>query len=389
MAFFQGNEFFEGGLMLAILGGIIAALRFLPREIWRYLQRQITPTLYIRDEQLVRWVSDWLQDTEHRKTRWWMGEIRNYGEEGDRILLKPGEGLHIVRRFGTRFLVWSNLEDNGFAGKIHTVTIRCYGRDPAPLERLVEDARTLAKRREAGKNVTFVNDTWGEWKHVRLGEPRPLETVILRGGVLEEIAQDLETFLESRELYRARGVPYRRGYLLEGPPGNGKSTIAQCLATTYRLPIYSLTIADKDFSDTRLANAIGAVPERAVLLLEDADRLDFTQTGVTMTGLLNSIDGALASEGRILIVTANNPDKLDEAFKREGRLDRKWAIENPDHDSIVRMAQRFELGDCNTWASWAVHCGWSMAKVQGMLQRGDLSVPSGARGTLELQEVQR
>lgn len=371
------NEFFQGGLLLVLLGGIIAALRFLPVELWRLTQRYFTATLYVRDETLVRWLSDWLHETESRKSSWWMGEVVSRNGENNTVLLKPGEGLHIVRRFGVRFLVWSSLEENGIQGKIHTFTLRCYGRDPSKLNRMMDDVRALALERVRGKNVVFINNIWGEWRQIRLGSERRLDSIILPGQLLEEIRSDLATFVSSKAAYAQRGSPYRRGYLFQGPPGNGKSTIVQGISTEFKLPIYALSIADRDFSDTKLANAVGSVPEKAILLLEDADRIDFDRTGVTMSGLLNAVDGALASEGRVLIVTANDPSALDTAFKREGRLDRTWTIPNPDRTCVIDMCERFYANEpCETlemFADLAISESWSMARVQGQLQRGALS----------------
>lgn len=329
------NEFFTGGLMLALLGGVIALLRFLPHGAWQLVQRWLTTTVYVRDEELVAWLADWLGE-QRTGTRWYMGLVR-HSRDGSEPIVFPGRGFHIVRALGRRFLLWCSLEDNGIRGQIVTFTIRCYGRDKAPVERLLESVKALREQREAEKNVTYLHDAFGEWFRLRIGSQRRLRSIVLPGDQAEQILRDAKTFLASRETYETRGVPYRRGYLFQGPPGNGKSTMIQVLATELRIPIYALALTDSDLNDARLAKALGSVPDRALLVLEDADRLVFSKLGVSESGLLNAIDGSLASEGRIFIVTANEPEKLDKAFRRRGRLDKVFTFPCPGASEIERM----------------------------------------------------
>lgn len=333
------NDFFVGGVMLGLLASVIAAMRVVPKELWRLIQRHFTPTVHIRDEQLVRWVSDYLAATSI-DTRWWIAEVMAPGVEsrGEEVLMKPGEGLHVVTRFGKRFMVWSNLEDNGIVGKVHTITIRCYGRDPAPIRQLLEETRVHAELRKVGRNSVFINTEYGEWRQVRLAVKRPLSTVVLNASLRDRIVADLGAFLDSRDMYSRRGTPFRRGYLFQGPPGNGKSSMVQALASEFGLPIYALSLVDSRITDHKLAESIGRIPERSILLLEDVDRVDLSETAVTLSGLLNAIDGALATEGRLLLLTANDPAKLDKAIVRPGRIDCVWDFECPDEHAILEMA---------------------------------------------------
>jgi ATP-dependent 26S proteasome regulatory subunit len=74
------------------------------------------------------------------------------------------------------------------------------------------------------------------------------------------------------------------------------------------------------------------------VLLEDLDRLDvgkgLTQKGLALSDLLNDIDGVNAAVGRILIVTANNPEQIDPALLRSGRIDRKFCIDYAGEDQL-------------------------------------------------------
>lgn len=384
------NEFFQGGFVLMVLGGAAAAARPLAKMLWRFVQRKMTTTLYVRDERLVSWIDDWIET--HRdeiRSRWLQGQVIN-GQAGPRVLLGPGNGLHLFRRGGKRFSLWSHLEENGVAGKIHTVTLQCFGRDPEPLRLVIEEAKELAEQRERGRNVTYVNDDRGDWRLVRIGNQRPVETVILPCGQLQDIVDDAKWFLGAQEWYLERGLPYRRGYLFHGSPGNGKSSMIQALATAYSLPIYALSITGEKLTDAQLSLALGQVPKRALLVLEDVDRVRLENLGVTLSGLLNAIDGALASEGRLLVMTANDPSKLDAALKRPGRLDRLWEFPKPDADVAHAMALRFFPGaeePALLFAKEASSAGLSMAAIQGILAMSSTMEEASGRSVCRFKKA--
>ena len=88
-------------------------------------------------------------------------------------------------------------------------------------QEILEEAFVMANQKEEGKTIIYTN--WGtEWRP--FGQPRrrrPLESVILDEGIAEKIIVDVEKWRSSSSWYYSRGIPYRRGYLLHGPPGSG------------------------------------------------------------------------------------------------------------------------------------------------------------------------
>ena len=87
---------------------------------------------------------------------------------------------------------------------------------------ILEEARLEALREYEGKTVTYVCQN-NEWR--KFGQPkrkRPLDSVVLAKGVAEGILADVKRFMGRAQWYKQRGVPYRRGYLLHGPPGNNR-----------------------------------------------------------------------------------------------------------------------------------------------------------------------
>lgn len=67
------------------------------------------------------------------------------------------------------------------------------------------------------------------------------------------------------------GIPYRRGYLLHGPPGSGKSSFIQALAGSLEYNICVLNLSERGLTDDKLNHLLANAPERTIILLEDID----------------------------------------------------------------------------------------------------------------------
>jgi chaperone BCS1 len=379
------SPWLEGGLTLALLGGILAALRY---GITRFVERLWTTTLHIRDPQMIEWLSEWLAGTEYAKrSRLLLGAIGSSDQDDfPRVLLEPGLGLHIFRYDGRWLFLQQTLEQAGPAGSmIRTSTLRIWGRDSRPLRRLAEQVRDVAFEHRRGKQVAYINDRYGNWITLRISRPRPLESVVLPKAMARDVLSDLKWFLGARQWHAERGLPYRRGYLLYGPPGNGKSSLLQALAGHFNLPLYVLSLANVEFTDMELALSVGRVPGRAVVALEDIEKIDFgTATAVTISGLLNAVDGPLASEGRLLVVTANDLEGIPEAFLRTGRVDRRWELVAPGRSEATRLFLRFFPGEedaARRFAGIAANDGTPMSSLQQHLVR--YSDPEEAVATSE------
>jgi chaperone BCS1 len=61
------------------------------------------------------------------------------------------------------------------------------------------------------------------WSNSKVKARRPLSSIILQEGVIGSLVEDVKEFLQTEDWYVKAGIPHRRGYLLHGPPGTGKS----------------------------------------------------------------------------------------------------------------------------------------------------------------------
>lgn len=177
-------------------------------------------------------------------------------------------------------------------------------------------------------------DRWGNGFDRRRDLPRrPLNTVVLAPGQKEQLIDDLSTFLRQENDYARLGIPWHRGYLLHGPPGTGKTSLAKALAGHFGLDVYYIPLSDQK-GDANLLGLLGRVRPRSMLLLEDIDILhasttrDEEQGRLSQSGLLNALDGVATPHGLIKVLTTNNLEALDPAVLRPGRVDVHMKIGN-------------------------------------------------------------
>jgi SpoVK/Ycf46/Vps4 family AAA+-type ATPase len=174
---------------------------------------------------------------------------------------------------------------------------------------------------------------------IRLEGRYDWDTVVLDPTVSRMVRRDFELFFEREEWFRRHNLPYRRGYLFYGNPGNGKTAVICVMAAHPHIRPYALDLSDGD----NRSNEMVAMFERAsrntpaLVILEDLDRAFPTEgkrtreRSVTFQSLLNCLDGVGTKDGVITVATANNPDCLDPVIvKRPGRFDRVVRFRNPD-----------------------------------------------------------
>ena len=167
------------------------------------------------------------------------------------------------------------------------------------------------------------------------------DTVVLDATARRMVRTDFELFFDREDWFRQHHLPYRRGYLLWGPPGNGKTAAIRVMAAHPHIQPYTFDFSDTEEKSADVHELFEKAAENtpALVILEDLDRA-FPAEGkrtrertVSFQALLNSLDGVGTQEGVIVVATANNPTCLDPAIlKRPGRFDRVVQFRNPDAD---------------------------------------------------------
>jgi len=219
---------------------------------------------------------------------------------------------------------------------------------------MLEEARTIAMKQFEGKTITYVavGTEWRQFGHAK--NKRPLKSVVLNSGMSEKITADVQEFLKNPKWYADRGIPYRRGYLLYGPPGCGKSSFITALAGHLDMGICLLNLSDRSLTDDRLNHLLSVAPQQTLILLEDVDAAFVSREDslkvktayeglnrVTLSGFLNCLDGVASSEARVLFMTTNYKDRLDPALIRPGRVDFQGLITYCEPVQIVYLFLNF------------------------------------------------
>lgn len=205
---------------------------------------------------------------------------------------------------------------------------------------------------------------------------RPLDSVVLDTDIAETLVKDIQSFQDSGEWYMNKGVPYRRGYLLFGPPGTGKTSFVQAVAGALKLNLCYLNLSSGDIDDDGLNRLLSEAPERSIILLEDIDALfqkrnQMYSSGLSFSGFLNALDGVRSQEGQILFMTTNHKERLDPALLRPGRADVHVNLNLASEKQIKELFGRFfpeaDEDGRQRFANKVPVYKLSMAKLQGHL----------------------
>ncbi|KAJ5183860.1 hypothetical protein N7492_001476 [Penicillium capsulatum] len=281
----------------------------------------------------------------------------------------PSQGRHIFWYRGRPIMLHRENEKQSMRWVLNNerLYLSCLGRDATIIKTLLSEAQKAFVERDGNRTIIHrgrkysYNDSF-DWVRCMSRSPRPLSTVVLDQKQKDDFVNDIKEYLHprTRRWYSNRGIPYRRGYLLHGPPGTGKTSLCFAAAGLLGLKLYLLNLNSRSLDEDKLSSLFSELPSRCIVLLEDIDTAGITQSrgktgdadgtteknvlralqsddkdglddlaalddskgdGVTLSGLLNVIDGVAASEGRILVMTTNHADKLDAALLRPGRVD--------------------------------------------------------------------
>jgi chaperone BCS1 len=387
------NEFASGGLLLMIIGGISVWMRAIPKRVWDWIVGQTSMVITVKDDDAAfGWVKEWFLDQSFLKRTRRVDldtTVRN-----ERIAMIPAPGKHWFWYSGRPFEVWFSRTENTHergGRRLESLTFRTLGRNRAFVARFVEDVVRCHLRRQGVQSYLYVYDDG--WGYVEGYAPRGLASVILQPGEKEHLLGDVAQFRRSKQRYEVLGVPYHRGYLFHGLPGAGKTSLVSALAAHFGMSIYVINLGE--FNDRSLMGAVNQVPTNSVLLFEDIDCMRGSQSrervdpgsgrsatatpgmkenastnGVTLSGLLNVLDGFHAPSGVLFVMTTNHVAKLDPALLRPGRVDYKLFLGKASDQQKAELYRRFFSDASEQEVQEFIEASQSaetMAEFQGLL----------------------
>ncbi|KAI0718316.1 BCS1 N terminal-domain-containing protein, partial [Fomitopsis betulina] len=362
---------FPEWLRLLLVAAMLYFMRRISSTIMEYIDQTYWVTVSFDDEDACySWILYWLsKHPSWHEARAVQVTTRTFGVPSDgvttpRQLDRKGaartlsympstQAKHFMWYSGCFTIVRRHHQLEDYSCRRESLHISLLTRDSSIIGVLLAEAKQQYMDAQNNFVSIYIQDTAYSsraWRQIAARPKRPLQSIILERGVKENLLDDARRFLESSDWYAERGIPYRRGYLLHGAPGSGKTSIIQSLAGELGLDVYVLTLNRAGLDDATLSQLVAELPRRCIALIEDIDAAfhqgatrrasergntgddsgvaqrkgedtrDETQCRISLSGLLNALDGIGAQDGRILFATTNHYGALDPALTRPGRM---------------------------------------------------------------------
>ena len=161
---------------------------------------------------------------------------------------------------------------------------------------------------------------------------RPRQSMFLKQGQADKLFNAVKDFIDSKDVYSRCFVPYKMNIFMYGLPGSGKTSLITAVASEFNLGLVVIPFSE-NLTDETLVYGITKAHEIGcrIVVLEDVDCLfdqnrkphDHDRTGLTLSGLLNCMDGILrgGAGGMMMFLTANFTTQIDAAVLRSARVD--------------------------------------------------------------------
>ncbi len=183
-----------------------------------------------------------------------------------------------------------------------------------------------------GEVLVFEGGEWTRNKDLfKAIKVATFDNLILRHSLKQEIQNDFAQFFQAREVYDRHHIPWKRGVLFIGPPGNGKTHTLKALVNTLRQPCLYVKGFKSEYATDQenmgLVFARARITTPCLLVMEDLDAMIDQESRAFF---LNELDGFETNTGVVVLATTNHPEKLDPAIlDRPSRFDRKYYFDLP------------------------------------------------------------
>lgn len=350
------------GMSIYIVGILTYMLRKIPTRIYNFVIDSTTTSLRLvsagtggyNNEVHYNAFLEWFMRSSWSKWSRSLSTGRGWnGKDEIGTITGPGIGWHCFV-FQHQFF-WFDLTEQASSGSDknkYEVHIRTFGRSHKSLLALIKDFEFQQKEDdELGIYVYTSTDGWGKQTRIKR---RSLNTVFIKPGIKADILKGMSQLTDNPEWFHAKGIDHKATFLFYGPPGTGKTALAKSIASEYSRNIYLLDLSM--MTNSSLSAAMATVPKKSLVLIEDVDAAtaavnsrDVSDSAkpmissimdgmLTLSGLLNVLDGVVPLNDVVVCMSTNKPEKLDPALTRKSRVDFAFEIgfmETPEIEGFI------------------------------------------------------
>lgn len=382
----KSNPIVAGAVSLWGLGVVTWILRKVPSNIYFFFKRQFTTTLTFNNTTMgtnLETFANFLRWYENNKWAKYSRSLSLNGawsvDEQHGTVVGIGNGFHFFFYNSRPFWMHrQQMTEGAMHQVVFEITITAVGRSRQIIMDLIDEFRYKPQPDKIG--IFTLNDR--EWFRMTDIGRRRLETVIVNRKLKAELIDTIDKFMVSRQWYEDRGLPYKKTFILHGVGGTGKTSLIKALAGHYNLNICRINLSM--MSDSSLEHALATGPKKAMFLIEDFDSAPATRSRyrrstdaapdsmssdeaqlssllgtqlaprsskrngptparqgnelslsmLTLSGILNALDGVVSLDERLVFMTTNVLDQIDPHLLRKGRVDETYELKALRHSEV-------------------------------------------------------
>ena len=350
------NEVMQAALVAAPATALTYAARNIPLRIWGSIKHFVSYDLTFRSDQDEYYYVNKIVTEEMVSTKWSRDFTYEQISLWDEAQAKDkevysgmaiGYGRHWGKYNGRPVIIERHMEESS-ATEIfkETLSVTFLGFGNKGVREFCEQIKREMDDQTKDSRLKLRRSHHMSWSSHGYLHPRPMESVFTNDGLKDKLLAELRAFEGCEEEYRLKGMPYHKGFLLQGPPGTGKTSLIHAMASELNRDIMFLNLSGVEHED-HLLELIGCRRDwhRSILVIEDIDAVkanvtrDSDSDGISLSTLLNVLDGFLTPHGLITFATTNHPEKLDPALVRSGRFDFVAEMGPLEWEEAERMAE--------------------------------------------------
>ena len=206
------------------------------------------------------------------------------------------------------------------------------------------------------------NQRWAVWKNASFNVPKTNR--FSKNQTMIDFEEKIKEFIKNKQDYLDLNIPYKKTFLLHGPPGTGKSRFTKAIARTHNIPVHEASIGSGHISDTSLKILVAQMESGIKMLLLDefdcikTDKKNKKTQDQKMDGVSNATEPSKAGWNNLLDGEAYNGlivvcitnlniaqlrDLYGDSFLRKGRFDHIYPFLNADRSMIEDFLEKIDV----------------------------------------------